>query len=1193
MTTPPSTGFMVLHSNRLEGLRDLMVSFMQRQPLPPLAPEVLLVQSNGMKHWLEMSLAERLGVCAATRIELPSTMLWQIYRQVLGADRVRARMPLDKAPLVWRLMRMLPPLMQQPHFAPLARYLHTAQGGDLRLYQLAQQLADVFDGYQNYRADWLDDWAQPHSDNQRPLLRDARGHTHPLPEEHAWQAPLWSAVMNDLKQGATKAYESTANESAAYESRAQVHQAFLQALRDWPEGQPVPGLPPRLMVFGVTSLPMQSVEALAALGRVCQVLLWVHNPCQYHWGHVVPARVPLAQALRRRQALRPGLPAPDAPGIDSADAQFQLHTDSHPLLAAWGKHGRDYLHLLDAFDDVARYRHRFDRVDLFIDPVNEAAEQARAPTQLEQLQSAVLRLEPLPAEPVALDPHDTSISLHMHYSAQREVEVLHDQLLAWLDADPQLQASDVMVMVPDMAQFAPHIHAVFGRFARGEARHLPYTVADTGTQEEPVVQALTQLLQLPQLRITRAEWQAWFEVDALRQRFGLQADDVARMAEWLDAAAVRWGLDAPHRRPWGMDADQPDAHQNTWLFGLQRLLLGYAHGNDAPEGDDVWHHIWRVPGIDGLDAPLVDGLLTWLQEIQRAQVWMQQSHTPQEWVRRLQGLVERFFLAQTDDELRLIERLLAPLAQWRELCDLARMDEPVPLAVVREHWLSELGQAPMHRRFFGGGVQFATLMPMRTIPFRVVCLLGMNDADYPRRQTPRDFDLMTLDAQWRAGDRSRREDDRYLFLEAVLAARDKLYISWQAKRTTDHEPLPPSVLVAQLRDYLARGWTPVREPTLHPLQPFSPRYFEAGGGFTTYAQDWQAATTTHAVPDPTHSDGTKPPAVIAEHFIAERLNTERPVTQRPSIVTAHQLLRLLRQSVDVYWQDRLQVRFDPPQVQAPQDEPFGLEGLEAYLLGQQLASWPDDHTAEQRLHLGGDLALGGFGQLQAQQLLAQRQTLHERWHSVADHWPHPLPAQSLTLPCDGLPTLQASWADQPHPLWRLNTARTHAVQVQWRSGAVLQGPDKERQPRLDTLYALWLNHLLACASGLPTTSHLVGLDGVLSLRGLSADQARAHLRTLVEAWVQAWQVPLLLPRQTACHWLLAMHAGDTDQTDEATTIALDTLTTELTRHTGLQRVVTDVDAVLNTITEWAPRIYGPMLAHVTHAAHPVTDTEAA
>ena len=307
------------------------------------------------------------------------------------------------------------------------------------------------------------------------------------------------------------------------------------------------------MVFGITSLPMQTVEALAALGRVCQVLMWVHNPCQEHWGHVVDARVPLAQTQ-----------------LDAA-AQYDLHTQANPLLAAWGKHGRDYLHLIDGFDDTSRYRHRFDRIELFIDPVQEAADQQRPPSQLAQLQSAVLRLAPLPEAPLPLSADDDSISLHTHYSAQREVEVLHDQVLAWLDADPSLQPSDIMVMVPDMAQFAPHIHAVFGRFSPHESRHVPYSVADTPSLQEPLIQTLSELLQLPQLRITRAQWQNWFEVAAVRQRFGLDEADVAQVAEWLDDAAVRWGLDATHRSHWGLDAQPSDAEQNSWLFGLRRL----------------------------------------------------------------------------------------------------------------------------------------------------------------------------------------------------------------------------------------------------------------------------------------------------------------------------------------------------------------------------------------------------------------------------------------------------------------------------------------------------------------------------------------------------------------------------------------------------------------------------------------------
>ena len=174
MSSPHATGFMVLHSNQLEGLRELAVQFIRNHPLPVLAPEVLLVQSNGMKHWLELALAKDLGICAATQVELPSAKLWQIYRAVLGPSNVPAHMPLDKSPLVWRIMRLLPSLLAKPSFAPLKNYLGQAEADaspmNRRAYQLAAQLADVLDGYQNYRADWLEDWA-----NHKDTLRTQAG----------------------------------------------------------------------------------------------------------------------------------------------------------------------------------------------------------------------------------------------------------------------------------------------------------------------------------------------------------------------------------------------------------------------------------------------------------------------------------------------------------------------------------------------------------------------------------------------------------------------------------------------------------------------------------------------------------------------------------------------------------------------------------------------------------------------------------------------------------------------------------------------------------------------------------------------------------------------------------------------------------------------------------------------------------
>jgi exodeoxyribonuclease V gamma subunit len=796
---------MVFHSNRMESLCELLVHHVKDKPLAPLAAETILVQSNGMKHWLTLALAQdsTLGICAATRLELPSSQLWQIYRSVLGADKLPAHMPLDKAPLVWRILRRLPNWLNDPRFAPLAHYVGDDTQGS-RAFGLAQQLADVLDGYQNYRADWLAHWAAG---------RDVLDRGQALPPEQCWQAAMWRDLLADVQT-------DLAVEHMGFQARSDVHKAFMNTLKHLSPDQLPTGLPPRLLVFGITALPLQTLEALVALGRFMPVLMFVHNPSGEHWGHLTESLTP----------------------------------EGHPLLAAWGKHGRDYLHAIDAFEGTDLHASPFVRVPMFIDPIKEAQEAGQAPSALQQLQSAILHLETPPTKPVLRQQTDPSIQFVQTHSAQREVEVLHDRILGWLDENPALQPKDIMVMVPDMAVFAPHIHAVFGRFQApghpASSRHLPYTVADTTSHQEPMVQALQSLLQLPQARLSLSEWLSMFQVEAVRTRYGLKAQDVQNLHTLLSDAGIRWGLDAPHRQNWGMQLDAANSNQNTWAFGLQRLLLGYALGaTDAQHA--TWQNTFAQSGIDGLDAPVVAGLLRSLQDLQLSMHQLAQDHTPRAWVDLLQALVARFFKVQDDTGQRVLDRILLPLEQWLSDCQLAKFDAPLPLAVVRSHWLAQMDTGGLQRRFLGGGVQFATLMPMRAIPFKVVCLLGMNDGVYPRAPAPRDFDLMSQPAFARAGDRARREDDRYLFLEALLSARDRVYVSWQGRRASDHAKLPPSVLVAQLLDHLNACHAlphlqttqphahtkPAFEALLQPLQPFSSNYFVKGSGHVTYAQD--------------------------------------------------------------------------------------------------------------------------------------------------------------------------------------------------------------------------------------------------------------------------------------------------------------------------------------------------------------------
>ncbi|MDP5117065.1 MAG: exodeoxyribonuclease V subunit gamma [Burkholderiaceae bacterium] len=1130
MTSPAPSGFMVFHSNRMEGLRELLLSYVKERPLSPLQSEILLVQSNGMKHWLTLSLANTsaLGICAATRLELPSSQLWQIYRSVLGADKLPAHMALDKAPMVWRILRRLPEWLKDPCFSPLAHYLGDDTQGS-RAFGLAQQLADVLDGYQNYRADWLEHWAAG-----RDVLD--RGQTLALAQ--AWQAAMWRDLLGDVQAHLPEA-------QTGFQARSDVHKAFMQALKILSPQQLRVVLPPRLLVFGITALPMQTLEALVALGRFIPVLMFVHNPSREHWGHLTESLIP----------------------------------EGHPLLAAWGKHGRDYLHAIDNFEAADPNAAPFERVNLFIDPLNEARDAGQPASVLQALQSAILHLDTPPTAPALLGQPDHSLQFVQTHSAQREVEVLHDRILAWLDADPQLQPSDIMVMVPDMAAFAPHIHAVFSRFQQQAhttgSRHLPYAVADTTAQQEPTVQALQTLLQLPQLRWSLSEWLGLFQVEMVQNRYGLQAQDVQDLHQLLSDAGVRWGLDGQHRQHWGVQANIPHHAHNTWVFGLQRLLLGYALG-DTDNAHATWQDTFSQTGVDGLDAPVVSALLRSLQDVQLSLQQLSQDHTPSQWVQLLQALVARFFKVGGDADQRLLDRILTPLEQWLNDCQLAQFDSPVALAVVRSHWLAQMDAGGLQRRFMGGGVQFATLMPMRAIPFKVVCLLGMNDGAYPRSPAPRDFDLMSHPSLGRAGDRARREDDRYLFLEAVLSARERLYVSWQGRRASDHAKLPPSVLVAQLLDHLNLCYAlpkptaddddattqPAFEAPLQPLQPFSSKYFVQGSGFLTYAADWQATRST--LPP---SDGQ-----------TSRSQSAAPLNR----LTEQDLGLLLRHPEEVHFRASLQVRLDKPPQASEEDEPFDTAGLQRFVMDQSVLYSEEPAAQLMQLQRQGMLALSGFGQLQQDQMQELRETVLGHMAPWLQEPGQDLPAQAYLFQAHGI-DVQSGFGGNAHA-WRQLPNGT-AAQIDLRPGKVLNSAG---QARLYTLAPLWLGHLSANAAGVQTTTLQSGEDGLVALSPLPASNAQALLADLVTVYLQAWQRPLPLACISACAWLMATHfpTGKT-KPEEIATKAVSAARQafeggfrqqgERATSPSLQRAFPEFEDLWTELPVWAERVYGPML----------------
>jgi exodeoxyribonuclease V gamma subunit len=719
------------------------------------------------------------------------------------------------------------------------------------------------------------------------------------------------------------------------------------------------------------------------------------------------------------------------------------------------------------------------------------------------VQAAVRDLLPLGEHPhVAPDPEDRSIEFHIAHSAQREVEVLHDQLLSWFAKDRALRPRDIVVMVPDIDTFSAAVHAVFDQHKRSDPRYIPFEIGDVKDRSvNPMLVAMEWLLRLPQQRCRQSEVRDLLDVPALAARFGLEEDDLPTLGRWIEGASVRWGLDQKHRAGLGLGSA---GEQNSWLFGIRRMLLGYATGAGPSYGEIEPYA--EVGGLDaslaGALAELVESLLAWREQLDAVL-------SPAEWAQRARALMARFFRARDDEDRMMLNQLEEALQCWLEICENALFDEAVPLGVMREAWLSELDQPALNHQFVSGGVTFCTLMPMRAVPFKVVCLLGMNDGDFPRRGHQSDFDLLALPGMGRPGDRSRRDDDRYLMLEALLAARDKLYVSWVGRNVRDNTEQPASVLVSQLRDYLKNGWglDLDERTTVHALQPFSRRYFEEGG-LLTYAGEWRSAHREGE--DAAKEDDALPPYELDADY---RLKLG-------------ELLSFLRQPARYFFRRRLGVNFGGNEVVGEDEEPFSLDALERYFLEDALlddsgAPETQDEVRQvldaraQRLVREGRLPIGLVGRQWQQQLVEELVPVRRSWLALGARYPTPAPKLVVSLDLngrDGVPVLLDDWID------KLRSNEGETVWLLQISSKVL---DRKGAPRGDKLIGPWLRQLAAAAMGQRITGYLVARDATLQLDAI--DPAIAH--AALENIVALWRANLDRPLAVACKTALAQLGG--------------------------------------------------------------------
>lgn len=979
----------VIHSNRMERLVDRLCEVLSEPLAIPLAAEQFVVQNTGLARWLNLRLAERFGIAANHELMLPASFVWGLFRQCL--DGVPETTPFDKELLFWRIFQRLPGLRGRQVFTPLLHYLGD-DDNDLKRCQLARRIADVFDQYLVYRPRWILEW-------------EGGAESH-------WQAQLWRELSAEI----------------AGEHRAALQQRFLAADLG---GKP---LPERVLVFGISALVPANLEVLRHLARFTEVHLFILNPSLAYWGDILPER----SLTRLRQLWR-------SRGLPDLSGYYEV---GNPLLANWGRLGRDFQQLL--------YRENVpDQVEAFEEPAEE--------NLLGSIQGDLLSLHDRSrgGRRPTIGAEDRSIQIHACHSPLREVEVLHDRLLELFQRHRSLQPRDLVVMTPNIDRYAPYVQAVFGGVP--EERTIPWAISDLSLRSEsPLAQLLLELLELPGSRFTASELLGLLEIPELRRRFGIGGADLPLLRRWVRDGGIRWGRGGAC----GQAAGQGAGDTNSWRCGFHRLFLGYA----LPEGVERFGATAPLAGVEGGEARLLGALKAFFDQLQELAELFARPRVAEAWRRHLNRALDQL-LDAADDDIAL-ERIRAAIDRLAAGAAATGLEAPLQREVVKAFLEWELSAGGSQHRYAGGRVTFCAMVPMRAVPFRVVALLGLNDRDFPRRARQPGFDLMA--GEHRPGDRSLRDEDRHLFLEALLSARDYLLLSYVGADVRDNSEQQPALMLSELKDYIEAGFQLSRElVTRHPLQPFSRRGAGDEPQVATYAAEWALATRGNAAEAP---------------FCPETLPEPE---ESPRTLELERLLSFFNHPARAFLQQRLGVRLREQDETIADDEPFTLEFPDLYRMRQELleaqTAGAGFETQAELYRLRGELPRGVFADLA---LAPERETIDSMSVRLRELIASPLPPLEVDLELDGL---------------RLRG---------WLKGVSEQGLVSCRVTKFNgkDLIRLWLCHLVLNSlehGDLPGDSRHLDSEGVLRLRPLeSSAVARAHLTDLLALYREGLRRPL-------------------------------------------------------------------------------------
>jgi len=1073
--------FKIISAQAFELLEARLLDQLMQPGSNPFVEDQVLIPSAAIQRRLTFALADRYGICSRVGFSFVATWLWQQVVELLHDFPERS--PFDANTLRWRIFKRFEDAQFLANHPRLRAYLDNADA--TMRFDLAQQVASLFDQYTTYRSDWLAAWAAGHVMATSPEAGEARA-------DENWQSALWRSLLQDISGPLQISVEHPS-------------QLFLQALADISHQGGVPDkMKQTVHVFCIPSLPPLYLSWLRGLAAYRDVVLYVLDPCQEYWHDLVPARELVRLQLK---------------------GQLDYQEVGHRLLASWGRQTQAYVQLLLAQDG---------ETSVEVLPLPSPSSMP-PPSLLTQLQAGIHTLKDLTAG--SLHEHariDGSIQIHCCHSLTRELEVLQDCLLARFKEPNPPRPSDILVVVPDLDQAAPLIEGVFGH-ASPELR-IPFMISGVAPiSVSPCAQGILTILKLARSRLTMGEVMEALRLPLIADAIGIPSDEVDTLAQWLKQADVRWGLGAFHRE----ELNLPSTNRHSFEEGIDRLFMGYA----LPEHTQaLWQGQIPVDSVEGTEAQYLGALADFIDKLQRLHSGLQTSLTPDQWSQILNHTLQTF-IKPTADVAQEIQALAQGIIERsHEMCDAIPKDSAIAVDVLMRAFEESL-QGRAKGGVPTGAVTFAAMPSLRGLPHRFVCILGLNDQVFPSPQKHIEFDLIARSP--RHGDRQRNHDERNLFLDLVLSARERLHLSYVGKDRKDNAPIPPSVVLTELIDALVPA---LCEPnssadqkeqirsaliTEHALQAFSEVYFEnkdSGKQHFSFRKNFARALQQRAQNVALRAHEEEERALFYASLVdgdaegegeGEESNQIEQEWDRLSFglsapfydsmmqealepewrdVSLSQLILFFQNPVRYYLNQRLGLALPWVEREWPDTEDFEPTKKATSALAQRLL--PVLLEGGKALTELDELALAGRefpeglgGQAALALATAQVSQFAQRVQARISAMPIPDRQHSLSF------GLQEMGVKQTWTLSGVTDSLFASSQVRYHFGVW----------NAKEAIEIWIRHLFLCAGSDPFqgwTSEWIGADDSHTLAALEPEDAKRHLQNLLELYVQGLNTPL-------------------------------------------------------------------------------------